>query len=199
MFGLRILAVLGALVCSGSAQASVIGFDEFNNFRQPVYTGHSEDGFDVKATKGLWREAYYFGTPFPSVFSRSGSGKLVIRAEDRGGFFASSLSIGNGGLYSGFVRYTIRGVMNGAEAFRIKGTVTSLAAFEDIMLDPSFEIDKLVISIDGREAKSFNVDNIAVAPANVVTPVVPLPASIGFLLAGLAGLFGLARRHNRQV
>jgi hypothetical protein len=193
MFIRGLCMAFAAMVWAGTASAVVIGFDEFNDHTQPAYSGHSEQGFDVMATKGNWREAYYFGTPFPSIFSRSDKGKLVIRAEDFSTFSAASLSIGNGGLFSGNVRYTVRGVLGGVQAFKVKGNVTTLAGFENVLLDDSQDIDKLIISIDGRNAVSFNVDNIDVTPASVVAAVVPVPASVLLLFAGLLGLTGLSR------
>lgn len=178
----------------GAASAAVIGFDAFNNSRQPDFFQHSEDGFTVRVRQGDWREAFYFGTSAPSIFSRSDRGRIVVRADDRSDFRAASVNIGNGSLFSGHVSYLVRGSLNGTTIFNTRGDVTDLNAFNKILLDDSQVIDRLVIRLDKKGAASFNVDDIALTSASGTPWVVPLPASLPLLMAGAALLLGLRRR-----
>lgn len=193
-FGLTALAA-STILSIGPAKATVIGFDHFNNSRQPAYAGHDEDGFMVRATKGNWREAFFFGTTAPSIFSRSDKGKVVVKSLDGSGFWANSVNVGNGSLYSGSVKYVLRGTMHGTEMFKVKGQVTSLQAFNKVMADSGQEIDKLVISVFSQQAASFNIDDIALTSASSVAPTpIPGPGSLPLLLGAGAILTGLRKR-----
>ena len=138
----------------------------------------------------------FFGSTAPSVFSRDEVGKLVVRATDGTSFSAQSVDVGNGSLFSGAVKYNIRGARGGETQFQFKGRVDDLDAFNTVILDETQVIDKLVIRLQSKGAASFNVDSIALtSAATTAGPVVmPLPSGIALLFGAGAVLFGLRRR-----
>lgn len=195
MSSLKITAAAAITALSiGTAEASVIGFDHFNDGTQPAYSGHSEQGFDIQIKKGNWREAYFFGTSAPSIFSRSDDGKVTVKRSDGSGFYASSVNVGNGSLFSGSVKYSVFGKKDGTEMFRVKGKVKSLQAFNKVKIDDTMMIDRLVIRLFNQQAASFNIDDIAVRAASVAPTPVPVPASLPLMLGAGAVLMGLRRK-----
>ena len=179
-------------VWASMSSAAVIGFDSFNDSRQPDFVQHIEDGFSVQVRKGDWREAFFFGTSAPSIFSRSDVGRIVVKSQDGGTFKAASVDVGNGSLFSGGVKYRVTGKLGNQSIFKVKGHMADLQSFNKVLLDESLVIDKLVINIKNQGAASYNLDNIAVSSAPLV--VMPLPSSLPLMLATGVVFFGLRRR-----
>lgn len=180
---------------TGAATAAVIGFDKFSDSNQPVYTGHTEQGFVINPVLGEWREAFYFGTPAPAIFSRSDMADIKVQAEDGSFFEARSINIGNGSLNPGSVLYMIQGLMGGSTIFNVAGEISDLGAFNLVALDETLLIDTLLVKFDKNTAASFSIDNIDVS-LDVDTDLVtaPLPSALTLMLVTGGLLFGLKRR-----
>lgn len=188
------ICAVSACIClwTNAAFAAVIGFDAFNNYRQPAFRGISEDGFSVTVTEGAWKEAFFFGSGAPSIFSRSDQAAISVQADDLSAFKARSVDIGNGAMFSGAVDYYVAGSFGSASIFERRGRVSDLQSFNTVLLDPTQVIDRLVISFTNDGAASYNIDNISLT-AGAGPVVMPLPASLGFLLVAGATLIGLRR------
>lgn len=180
--------VTGALASLAvSVNAATIDFSALDDPRQPQFSAISEDGFDVVATQGLWREAHFFGAPVPAIFSRDDVAQLQITASDPGTFSVQSLDLGYGGLYHGSVSYVFEGLLAGQAVFETSGTYAELESWTTIGLGGA-TVDTLILTFDGSDAVSYNIDNIVLDLVSM-----PVPAGGALLLTGL-GLLALRRR-----
>ena len=168
----------------------MIGFDFIEGPEQIAYSGHTEQGFDIAVTEGVWAEAAFFGAPVPSVFTRSDQASLSVTAATGGPFGAGGFQIGNGG-FSGAVGYAVTGSLAGTEIYRLTGSMTETAAFAFVPLAGSSLIDTLLIELDGSSTVSLNIDSILVKEAPTV---MPLPGALGMLILSGLALLGLKHR-----
>lgn len=191
----RVLAFAAAaciVVFAGTASANTVKFDPVIGANGAAYTGHTEDGFDVAPATGDWKVATVFGNPTPSIFSSEEEASVRVTRSGGGLFNFLSVDFGNAGFTGDVLYWNVTGKRNGNPTLSAAG---SFGPGFDSYVNPvsGLEFDELIFAFDGTDTASFNIDNIVVNP--IAMAPVPLPASFGFLLAGLGGL-AFARRKS---
>jgi hypothetical protein len=198
----RLAALAGALVLAAPlpAPAATVTFDPIPT---GGYTGHSEDGFVVTSTDGVWNQ-FLLGNPLYSILSVTPTAGLMLSASGGGEFSFESIDLrvfGGGGGYGAEVRglapgsgvydYLITGFHSGGSVLSIAGSIAGTGEWATIAGDPTAALDSLAIAFTGLTSSGFNVDNIVLG-----TPV-PEPATAIGVGAGLVGLGVRARRLRR--
>ena len=187
---LSVFAVSASFMAASAASAAIITFDSLMGTNGDVFTSTSESGFDVVATSGDWFEAHVNGNDVPSIFGDSDEGIVTVTRTDGGTFTLESVEFDDAG-FSANLPWEITGLLNGSAFFSANGNATErFERYDNPFADSIF--DTLVFTLDGTGTTSYNIDNINVS---AVSAAVPLPASLGLMLFGIAGL-GLARRRT---
>lgn len=180
-------AVSATFMAASAASAAIITFDSLTGNNGDVFTSTTESGFDITATAGDWFEAHANGNTVPSIFSRADEGVVEVTRSGGGAFTLASVQFDDAGGQS--LPWAIEGLLNGSSVFNASG---SFAGQFQEYVNPfaSTLFDTLIFTLDGTGTSSYNIDNI-----NVSAAAVPLPASLGLMLFGVAGL-GIARRRK---
>jgi len=187
-------AALMSLSTLGGASAAVIDFGPLSGANNAVYTGHSEDGFDVGVLAGNFFEAHVFGNPVPSIYGGPiddpSPGTIQVTSDTRFSFESVDLASNNGEM----TEFLITGLLDGNEVFSFGGALPSMSGpFGFITVASLFTdlIDELQIQLSPiGDVTSYNIDNIVLSP-------VPLPAALP-LFAATLGAAGFARWRRRR-
>lgn len=184
------VAFAAMLAGSEAANAYVIGFDSLVGLNGVPYAGHTEGGFAVTPTSGVWFEAHIFGNPVPDIFSRSNTGVINVT----GGLFTfAGVDLGDGSVQGG-TAFAIKGFLGGMQALSQTGMNLPGGVFTTINSSNTVKIlDRLEITMFLNSSTSYNIDNIVVNAA-----AVPAPGTMALVGIGLAGL-GFSRRKRARA
>ena len=198
---LALIATVSLLcLAGGTAEATILGFNNLTGTTGDPFTSETEQGFTVTGSGSMFQNLD-FGNPAPSVFlgplGSPTSGSLTVTNNSAQTFTFQSLDFAS---TNGPTAFTIQGFDNGTLEFTQSGTFpgspnpppfTTLAG-----MHTGVDLTSLVISLSvpaGVATTSANIDNIVVD-----TSAVPEPGYLG-LLATLGSFVFAFRKLRRNV
>ena len=188
------------LAIAGSAGAATVTFDSLTNpgiwqFYGDTYT---EQGFSFAATvRSNGYTLYTYGLDSPFNADPDGA---TLHQEFEGRHYGIVASLADGGTFT-LTSFDLANSWNDANGGTVHFVYTDATGHhrEDLTLAHETGLQTFTFDLSGLTSFSlwsnnYQLDNV-VASADVV--VVPEPSSYALMLAGLAGIVGLARRRNK--
>lgn len=192
-------AAAALLAIAGSAGAATVTFDALTNpgiwqFYGDTYT---EDGFNFAATvRSNGYTVYAYGLDSPFNADPDGA---TLHQEFDGRRYGIVASRAGGGTFT-LTSFDLANSWNDANGGTVHFTWSDQTGHhrEDLVLDhvsglQTFTFDLTGLTSFALWSNNYQLDNVRV---NADVVAVPEPSSYALMLAGLAGIFGLARRRK---
>jgi len=178
--------------------AQTITFNNLAGSNGTAFSAYSESGFDVTLLVGDLCVAKFFGNPIPALYDGGGCGTdnvfaLVSVTRSGGGLFRW-LGIDLAAVDGGTIQYSVEGGAPGASLYQQTGTFASTTFFTLASNNSSTAVNELRFSIGSVNARSFNIDNIALGAATTV----PEPSSFALIGLGLTAVIAARRRKTAR-
>lgn len=192
----RVLGILVALLATTGASAATVTFDDLDpsgsGFWLSIGNVYEADGFRF-ATNGdfrVYRDTQPQWTGSPGLTAIAVGAQIVLDRIDGGLFALTSIGIARGDGNRNLVPIEFVGARADGSLARTTYTFPDAVPgrLETFALGPAFDAVTSVTWYQGAEWHQF--DNVNASP-------VPLPATAGLLLAGLAATFLTARRNAK--